>query len=224
MGFTYGSIFTGIGAIEIAAEMCGGKPVFMCEQDEFCQRVLRRRFPGVPMFSDVRDVTRDSVKEIKMGRSNHLERAIRTTMYEDGHSLEEIAEQRGVSRQAVWEMLIRTGVELRPQERLGEDNHFYRGGARGSDWAHNKVEKAIERGELVRPDLCSDCAGEGPEYSDGRARIQAHHDDYNKPLEVRWLCKACHHRWHEENEAIAREEVMQTEAEPLVDVLVGGFP
>lgn len=29
--------------------------------------------------------------------------------------------------------------------------------------------------------------------------IHAHHDDYDKPLEVRWLCAAHHHQWHAEN-------------------------
>lgn len=35
----------------------------------------------------------------------------------------------------------------------------------------------------------------------GRARtnshsIVAHHDDYARPLEVRWLCASCHQCWH----------------------------
>lgn len=27
-------------------------------------------------------------------------------------------------------------------------------------------------------------------------KTQAHHDDYSKPLEVRWLCKICHQKFH----------------------------
>lgn len=30
----------------------------------------------------------------------------------------------------------------------------------------------------------------------GAAEVQAHHDDYTKPLDVAWLCVRCHHRHH----------------------------
>jgi hypothetical protein len=50
--------------------------------------------------------------------------------------------------------------------------------------AHRAVRNAIQRGELVRPDACSDCGARG--------RIHAHHYDYLKPLEVTWLCPRCH--------------------------------
>jgi len=30
-------------------------------------------------------------------------------------------------------------------------------------------------------------------------RVHAHHDDYLKPLNVRWLCAAHHRQWHIEN-------------------------
>lgn len=50
--------------------------------------------------------------------------------------------------------------------------------------ARNATADAIKRGELVRPPACEQC--EAP------CKPDAHHDDYSKPLEVRWLCRQCH--------------------------------
>lgn len=59
--------------------------------------------------------------------------------------------------------------------------------------ASDKVYRAVKRGDLIKPDQCENrtpnCIG----------RINAHHDDYNKPFEVRWLCDGCHRTWHLEN-------------------------
>ena len=30
----------------------------------------------------------------------------------------------------------------------------------------------------------------------GVVKVQAHHEDYTKPLEVTWLCSACHAKVH----------------------------
>ncbi len=54
------------------------------------------------------------------------------------------------------------------------------------------VFKAITEGQLIRPNNCSVC-----DCSD--CRINAHHNDYTKPLEVRWLCDSCHRLLHNGN-------------------------
>lgn len=51
--------------------------------------------------------------------------------------------------------------------------------------AHMQVTNALNRGDLVRPSHCDHCG-------DGASKIQAHHDDYSKPLDVAWLCVTCH--------------------------------
>jgi hypothetical protein len=54
--------------------------------------------------------------------------------------------------------------------------------------AHRAVTNAVKHGQLVRADACEGC---GSDFA-----VEGHHDDYSKPLEVRWLCAACHKQWH----------------------------
>ncbi len=49
-----------------------------------------------------------------------------------------------------------------------------------------KSAYAIKTGKLVR-EPCEVCGAE---------KTEGHHDDYSKPLAVRWLCKRCHGRVH----------------------------
>lgn len=116
-------------------------------------------------------------------------------------SIQELADSFGITRQAMWKILKRRGCSFRPHLRFGKENHFYRGTA-DSDWAQNKVEKALLRGDLQRMP-CEVC-GESPLAVDGRSLVHAHHCDYNKPLEVIWLCQKHHHEWHKRNKAIPR--------------------
>jgi hypothetical protein len=55
--------------------------------------------------------------------------------------------------------------------------------------AHIKTRNAIRDGKLIRKP-CEVC---------GEVRAQAHHDDYGKPLDVRWLCTTHHTEWHRHN-------------------------
>lgn len=50
--------------------------------------------------------------------------------------------------------------------------------------AQTAVNNAVRDGRLVRPLLCERC--------DQPGKIEAHHQDYTKPLEVEWVCQKCH--------------------------------
>lgn len=54
--------------------------------------------------------------------------------------------------------------------------------------SHNAVARAIKSGVLQRMP-CEVCS---------KADTHAHHDDYDQPLQVRWLCPACHSQHHKE--------------------------
>lgn len=53
---------------------------------------------------------------------------------------------------------------------------------------HNAVARAVKGGVLVRLS-CERCGSE---------RSMAHHEDYDKPLKVVWLCQPCHKKRHKE--------------------------
>jgi len=54
------------------------------------------------------------------------------------------------------------------------------------DKARAAVSNAIRDGRLIRQP-CEAC---------GNPKSQAHHEDYFKPLDVRWLCFVCHRKEH----------------------------
>lgn len=59
--------------------------------------------------------------------------------------------------------------------------------------AYKEVHKSLKSGLLIRPDSCSECGVHDPRGSDGRTLIHAHHHaGYDRPLDVQWLCSACH--------------------------------
>lgn len=58
--------------------------------------------------------------------------------------------------------------------------------------AYGMVRNAVKQGVLVRPTSCERCGIEPAPASDGRSRIQAHHHDYSRPLNVEWICAKCH--------------------------------
>ncbi|WP_208653683.1 MULTISPECIES: hypothetical protein [Halomonadaceae] len=58
--------------------------------------------------------------------------------------------------------------------------------------AHNRVSKALHDGRLKRKSSCEGCGT-------SKGRIHAHHDDYLRQLDVRWLCPPCHKAWHDEH-------------------------
>jgi len=56
--------------------------------------------------------------------------------------------------------------------------------------ATRMVGSAVRDGRLFR-EPCEECGTE--------KNVVGHHDDYLKPLNVRWMCQAHHLQWHRDN-------------------------
>jgi len=53
MTLRHGSLFSGIGGFDLAAEWCGWKNVFHCEWNEFGQKVLKHYWPEAESYGDI---------------------------------------------------------------------------------------------------------------------------------------------------------------------------
>lgn len=53
--FYHGSLFSGIGGFDLAAQWNGINNLFQVEIDEFCQKVLSKNFPETAKFKDIRN-------------------------------------------------------------------------------------------------------------------------------------------------------------------------
>jgi site-specific DNA-cytosine methylase len=57
-------LFSGVGGFELALHRNGVETKAMCEIDPHARAVLRRHFPDVPIFNDVREVTGDALRNL----------------------------------------------------------------------------------------------------------------------------------------------------------------
>lgn len=78
----------------------------------------------------------------------------------------------------------------RGSRRSTKDNRLYRAKFPRKYSAHIAVNNAIRSGVLI-PQNCENCGASN--------NIHAHHDDYLKQLDIRWMCSPCHSQWHAKN-------------------------
>ena len=77
-----------------------------------------------------------------------------------------------------------------------EVNQAWRNQDKRRSQCHNAVSRAIKKGELVKKP-CIKCGDE---------KSLAHHEDYDKPLEVIWFCQLCHKQRHKEINQLLRNK------------------
>ena len=64
--------------------------------------------------------------------------------------------------------------------------------------AREQFSRVLKTGRVQRPTACERCGTE-------TGQLEGHHDDYNKPLDVTWLCRPCHNIVHPHHPKIRRD-------------------
>ena len=117
------------------------------------------------------------------------------SLYNSGVAVVKISEVYSISRQSTYE-IIRKFTDIKPN--TGFRNSFFRGGPKRSNAIIKRTKRLLKKHKIVNPETCSVCY-QSPKDKRGISTVHGHHDDYNKPLEVRWLCRKCHFEWHRHN-------------------------
>jgi len=55
MELTHIDLFSGIGGFSLAGEWAGFRTIVFCEKNKFCQRVLKKHWPKIPIVPEIRD-------------------------------------------------------------------------------------------------------------------------------------------------------------------------
>lgn len=63
---TFGSLFAGIGGMDLGLERAGMECRWQVEIDPFCRKVLTKHWPEVPKYGDIRELTGSELKPVDL--------------------------------------------------------------------------------------------------------------------------------------------------------------
>jgi len=172
-----GSLFAGIGGLDLGLERAGMEVVWQVEIDDFCNRVLEKHWPDVKRYRDVRDVGKHNLEPVDLicGGFPCQDLSIGN---QNGKGLEG-------ERSGLWREFSRVIGELRPSWVLAENVfHTWR------RWMPTVREDLGERGYWNIP-LRLSASEVGADHRRTRGFVIAHSDrELIQDLSRRW-CGSC---------------------------------
>ena len=112
-------------------------------------------------------------KDVSTHRANNLEK-IRRYDRDRGQLPHRVEARKRYQKTKEGKEAIRKGIS-----KWGKNN-------REKIYAQGLLSRAVKKGRIIKQP-CEKC---------GEKKVHGHHDDYFKPLEVRWLCIKCHNAFH----------------------------
>lgn len=161
-----GSLFAGIGGIDLGFEWAGMKTVWQVEKDKFCRKVLAKHWPDVPRYEDVNEIDWSTVAPVDVIAGGYPCQPF---------SLAGKRKGAGDNRH-LWPRMFEAIKELRPTWVLGENvaGHV----SMGLDCVLADLEA---QGYSCRPFIIPACAV-GAMHQRDRVWIVAHNDEDREPL------------------------------------------
>lgn len=135
-------------------------------------------------------VREQSKRNYKKNREKHLDWAKK---YQVGKSKERLEKDKEYRKKWYLENRERVRKQRKNQkERINEWSKKYKEKiSLQKKMAHRAINLEIRKGNIVRPKECSICKSD-------KYKIEGHHEDYSKPLEIIWVCTYCHKAIHKE--------------------------
>ena len=125
-------LFSGVGGFSLGLERAGFKTVAFCEIDPYCQKVLRKHWPNVPIYEDIKTFPDASFKQVGFTGQPWGFDGILTA----GFPCQDIScagKREGIEgkRSGLWSELARVLGELRPRYAILENVSALLSGDRG---------------------------------------------------------------------------------------------